>query len=177
MKKELIWRGLFFLLFIIFFLSSLGYLHVIDKFADYSKIANFFGLSEKAIFNNIIYLHIIGAISTIFLIIEALIIIISFSTKKEYTQLNFIKGINKFFKDKFDNLTEDTIKLMIGMFFAGVVNIFFINFQVFKCYVVTISGGLYTYCGTPEQFTYLMIAWVCLAYAVLPKKLLKRKPN
>jgi hypothetical protein len=177
MKREFIWRILLFLLFAIFFLSSLGYLHIVDKIIDYNTLSGFFGINEKAMTNNALYAGIVIGIYILFLIAEAVVLAFSFFRRKENKHLGTIQKINKFLRYKTDNVAEQAIKLAIALFLAVILGMIFISVNIFECYTVPISRGIVTYCGRPEQLAYLMISIICLAHAVLPLKVIRRNKD
>ncbi|MCX6796764.1 MAG: hypothetical protein NTW06_04715 [Candidatus Falkowbacteria bacterium] len=168
-KSEIIIKVGLILLFIFFFLSAIGYIHLIN----YNDVANIFGIGEKANIANAVYASILVGFSILYLVIFFIIIIISVVTRKDFfKEMDFMEKIIEIFKEK-ENFFYDSIKkLCLATILAFIIKLIFINFKLFNfdCYKVNIVGGTETYCGTNEQIIFLIASMICLVHTVWSEK-------
>ena len=165
-------RIIFFILFVIFLLSSLGFIHLFD----YILIGNYFGINEKSIENNA---EVVGIISGAAIFVYIINFIISLSISKLKSQaareiVNFSNQTSNLFQKTIYEIRNNAIKVILGMILSLVFLAIFLKIGIFQCYWVAIEGGRADYCGTKEQLTFLMVSMICLMYSLLPENIAKK---
>ncbi len=165
-------RIIFFTFFVIFFLSSLGFIHLFN----YNLVGDYFGLSDKAILNNAKNIGIIAVIAIFVSIVNVIIslFISKFKSQAAKEIVSFSKQTDSLFQKIIYEIRNNCLKIILGMLLALVLLAIFLKTGVFQCYWVVIKSGRADYCGTKEQITFLMVSMVCLMYSLLPENIAKK---
>jgi hypothetical protein len=165
-------RVIFFILFVIFFLSSLGFIH----FFNYNLVGDYFGLSDKSIVSNAKYVGLIGGIAIFVYIINFIIslFISKFKSQTAKEILNFRNQTDSLFQKIIYEMRNNGSKMTFGMLLGLVFLAIFLKIGIFQCYWVVINGGRAEYCGTKEQITFLIVSMVCLMYSLLPENIVEK---